>query len=168
MNDADGARADRGTADSSAGAFTNVHGDRYPAVAAELAAQLPPRVVTGTQQRTVGIARIGSRMLPAIYSGAQPVWSTAAQRLLESLGVESEWLQHHVETKLAAMMIDTRQPFAEVCINFTPCGVETQQFALDTCDKVLDDLLPPGYRLTVYGTRQDGSPFERTYGERRA
>jgi SCP1.201-like deaminase len=145
--------------------ITNAHGDRYPQEAGALVAQLPKRVTPGAQERTVGVARMGDRELPEMSSGYDPVWSRAAEKHLESLGVNPERLQHHVEVKLVAMMIDTRQPHAEVAINYTPCGVEIQRLRPDTCDKVLGDLLPAGYTVTVYGTTQDNKPFRRTYGE---
>lgn len=31
-------------------------------------------------------------------------------------------------------------------------------------DKVLGEMLPSGYTLTVYGTTQENEPFERAYG----
>jgi len=87
-------------------ASNNPHGDRYPAAAAALAAHLPKRVTPRSRERTVGVARIGNRELPAMSSGFDPVWSVAAQHHLESLDINPELLQHHVEIKLAA-----NQPF---------------------------------------------------------
>jgi hypothetical protein len=138
--------------------------DRYPSAAGTLALNLPKRVTPSRQERTVGIAQLGNYQLPPISSGYDSHWSPLAEQRLEAIGVAPDRLKFHVEIKLVAMMIETRQTRAEIAINYTPCGVETQQFRPDTCDKVLDDMLPPGYTLTVYGTTQNNEPFERTYG----
>ncbi|SDZ53570.1 SCP1.201-like deaminase [Saccharopolyspora shandongensis] len=65
--------------------------------------------------------------------------------------------------KLAAIMIDTRQTEAELAINYTPCGVEQQRAMLDVCHRVLEEFLPIGYTLIVYGTTQSNEPFRHTY-----
>ncbi|TCO49834.1 nucleic acid/nucleotide deaminase of polymorphic system toxin [Actinocrispum wychmicini] len=146
--------------------ITNSHGDSYPPQAAGLVENLPQRVTPSAQERTVGVTRIGDRVLPPIMSGYDPVFSELACRRLAAIGIDPAMLKSHVEVKLAALMIDTGQTQATVAINYTPCGFEVRRFAPDTCHRVLDDMLPPGYTLTVYGTTQDNAPFEWTYGRR--
>jgi hypothetical protein len=150
--------------DAVSGSVTNSHGDRYPAHAAGLVEHLPPRVTPAAQQRTVGVARLGDRILPAFISGYDPMWSEQARHRLEQIAVSPDILQSHVEIKLVALMIDTGQTHAQIAVNYTPCGVEVRRFAPDTCHRVLDDMLPVGYTLTVHGTTQDNQPFTWTYG----
>jgi hypothetical protein len=45
-------------------------------------------------------------------------------------------------------------------------GIRSTYWA-DTCDKVLDLFLPPGFVLTVHGTTRDNRPWRKTYGTRR-
>ncbi|GAA0651025.1 hypothetical protein GCM10010174_88420 [Kutzneria viridogrisea] len=145
-------------------AVTNGHGDRYPPEAAGLAETLPPRVVPRTGQRTVGVPRIAGTVAPPISSGYDPDLSPAVNRRLTQMGIDSDFLDAHVETKIAAKMIETGQRDVEVCVNYVPCGIETQRSWPDVCDKILDEFLPIGYTLRVYGTTKDNQPFKRTYG----
>lgn len=144
--------------------LTNRHGDRYPPEAAGLAENLPARVVPRTGQRTVGVPRIAGKAAPPVSSGYDPVLSPAVTRRLTEMGVDSEFLDGHVEPKVAAKMIQTGQKDVELCINNVPCGIEVQRTWPDVCDKILDRFLPAGYTLRVYGTTKDNQPFKRTYG----
>jgi Double-stranded DNA deaminase toxin A len=145
-------------------AITNRHGNRYPPVAAGLADNLPARVVPRTGQRTVGVPRIAGQVAAPIEAGYDPALSPAVNRRLAQMGIASEFLDAHVEMKIGAKMIQTGQRDVEVCINNVPCGIEVQRTWPDVCDKILDEFLPAGYTLRVYGTTKDNQPFTRTYG----
>lgn len=148
-------------------AVTNRHGDRYPSEAAGLVENLPPRVVSGAGDRTVGVPRVGGRPAAPIESGYDPELSEAISARLAELGVRDTYLRFHTELKVAQMMVQTGHQEVELAINNVPCGIETQRNWADTCDKVLDRYLPAGSRLTVYGTTRDNRPWRRIYGSRR-
>lgn len=143
--------------------ITNHHGDAYPPEAAGLIEQLPPRVTPGAGNRTVGVIRLGDRLIPPMSSGEHPFWSPKVTDRLDSMGIKADFLAAHVEMQLAEMMRDTSTANAEVAINYTPCGYERQRALPDTCHRVLEDYLPEGYNLTVYGTDRNNQPFRHTY-----
>ncbi|MFC6093966.1 DddA-like double-stranded DNA deaminase toxin [Saccharothrix lopnurensis] len=154
--------------------YENPHGDRYPPQAGGSAAQLRPRVVPRSGDRTHGVMTINGRQVAELNSGTRnnPELVRKASGMLRGLGyrdAEIRYLHHHVEVK--AVQLLTQFPNAdhgEVTINNTPCGVETFQDSVIVCDKQLDRILEAfGKSLTVYGTRQDNTPFTKTYGKRR-
>jgi Double-stranded DNA deaminase toxin A len=146
------------------GTVTNQHGNTYPAIASGLVEDLPPRGVPNSGDRTVGIPLIAGVKRDQISSGYHPRWTGEAEKLLLAHGYNPERLKYHVEIKVVTMMIITGQTRVELATNYTPCGAELQRLRPDTCHKVLAKLLPPGYRLTVYGTTQDNQAWQQTYG----
>jgi hypothetical protein len=145
-------------------AVTNQHGDRYPPGAAGLVEHLPPRVVARSGDRTVGVPRVAGKAASPISSGYDPDLSEAITVRLSELGIRSTYLRFHTEMKVAQMMIRTGHRVVELAINNVACGIEGQKNWPDSCDKVLDQFLPPGFRLTVFGTTRDNRPWRKTYG----
>lgn len=138
-------------------------GSEYPTNASWAVPTLPPRVGTGGQTATVGRIKIGSTEISGEFRSDQgDRWAGAAGQRMADLGIRGpSYLRFHVEMRTVAMMIDSRAPEASVCINNVPCGYQTRPIG---CHQVLNDFLPEGYRLTVYGTDRNGKPFQRTYG----
>ncbi|SFD93463.1 SCP1.201-like deaminase [Actinopolyspora alba] len=141
------------------------HGDSYPPRAAGLAEHLDKRVTSGVGEKTMGVGRFGDDgpPLPPMHSGMSKHYSQIIRERLKSAGLNPKWVDGHVEANFAALMIDGKQPHGELAINNVPCGIERQRSFPNTCDKALPCLLPEGYSLTVYGSRQDGSTFTKTY-----
>lgn len=138
-------------------------GSRYPIEASWAVPTLPPRVGNQGQTATVGRIKIGNTEIPGEFrSGEWDRWADEARQRMTMLGPRvPRHLQYHVEMRTVAMMVENQTPEATICINNVPCGFVTRPTG---CHQVLDEFLPPGYRLTVYGTDRNGKPFQRTYG----
>lgn len=59
------------------------------------------------------------------------------------------------------MAIEGRE-HSELALNHVPCGSQADQ-TYTGCHQVLEEYLPPGASLTVYGTTQQGKPFTHRY-----
>ncbi|QIZ37198.1 hypothetical protein FDZ84_24445 [Saccharopolyspora sp. ASAGF58] len=74
----------------------------------------------------------------------------------------AERLSTHVESKVAAYMIQRGRQSSELVINHVPCG-GSQPGQWSGCHQAVEQFLPKGHTLTVHGTTQQGKPFSHAY-----
>ncbi|GAA4527567.1 DddA-like double-stranded DNA deaminase toxin [Amycolatopsis samaneae] len=122
-------------------------------------AHLPPPVAKNTGQKTHGRwTSAGRESEPApIVSGRKDDYYQDTERYLASIGMSHYAIAAHVETKLAVHMARTGLDDVTVTINNLPCPGPMG------CDTLLPAVLPPGAKLTVYGTTEDGASTVDTY-----
>jgi hypothetical protein len=127
---------------------------------------LPPRVGTDGQQRTAGIATLGTGPAFELISGHRDSaghrdrWAIEADQRLRECRLAT-WNKHHVEAKLVAVMRAARAMSAWLEVNNVPCGVE--QADIIGCHQILPDMLAAGATLTVIGSYTDGTTFTYIY-----
>jgi hypothetical protein len=112
-----------------------------------LRAQLPPRVVPGSGQKTHG-RWIGPDGTDRPIVSGRDADSAAAWELLKERGLSARTepvAVSHAEQKLAARMVRDKIAHATLVINNRPCRGPS------SCDTLLPVMLPAGYSLTVHG-----------------
>jgi hypothetical protein len=114
-----------------------------------------------------GVVTVGHRDFPDLVGASKfDEWTRVAADRMAELGAPRglvKFLAHHVEVKAVMMMISNYARRGSVTINHAPCGSEPDSKTKFGCHQYLPELLPAGRTLTVYGTTQNGEPFEHTY-----
>jgi hypothetical protein len=110
-----------------------------------------------------GILTIGGREMGELGATDHDPWAEQARERLIALGMPPDlwYVANHVETKTVMAMIAMRARQGEVTINHASCG--SWPGTPYGCHQTLEDLLPSGSTLTVYGTTRTGEPFKHTY-----
>ncbi|WP_169514666.1 DddA-like double-stranded DNA deaminase toxin [Actinokineospora enzanensis] len=141
----------------------NRHGDCYPAEAHPYAGGLPPRVIRGTENAPlVGYVQLDGRDVGTVTPARTDVWAQETmKRISDRRNRRMRRIANHVEMKVATMLAQSAVRHAQIILNHAPCGSEPGD--PPGCHDYLEDFVPRGCTITVFGTTQDGAPFRRTY-----
>jgi hypothetical protein len=114
-----------------------------------------------------GVVTVQGRDIPGVIGASRSdAWTEMARDHMTKLGFPLRriaFLSNHVEVKAVVMMLQNHAREGAVTINHAPCGSEPDSRTRLGCHQSLSALLPAGHTLTVYGTTQNGEPFEHTY-----
>ncbi|WP_326956273.1 DddA-like double-stranded DNA deaminase toxin [Amycolatopsis sp. NBC_01286] len=138
-----------------------------PATVTASRAELPPPVRVGKGDKTHGLwsAAGSGEQSRLLISGKrktdeedpdEPSFAEV-QAYFRKIGLPPYAIASHVEAKLAVRMAKTGLRDVTVTLNHVPCPGK------GGCDEELENILPNGFSLSVYGESGDGKRFFKRY-----